>query len=197
MKTLYLVRHAKSSWDDKSLDDFDRPLNKRGKKDAPFMGRKLRKLWDAEPELIISSPAKRARKTAKIMAEEIRYPKKKIQWEDALYEATETTLLKVIHEQHDDIKSLMILGHNPSLTAFYNLMSDEVIDNIPTSGVVCVEFPAENWAAITPNSGKLVFFDYPKRYAEAIEQIENEIVDVEVTDIEPESIKKEVVDDVE
>lgn len=195
MKTLYLVRHAKSSWKNEELDDFDRPLNKRGKKDAPFMGRKLRKLWEAEPELILSSPAKRARKTARKMAKKLRYPKKKIVYIDNIYEATETTLLKILHEQSDTISSLMIFGHNPSLTAFCNLLGNEAIENIPTAGVVCLTFDVDSWSAITANSGKLVFFDYPKRYEEAIEAIEKE----EALENEPdeEENEKEIVDDVE
>ena len=91
MKRLYLVRHAKSSWKDPDLDDFDRPLNKRGKRDAPLMGQKLRQA-DVRPDLIVSSPAKRAAKTAKIMAGQIEYPVKKIIWDESLYAAGIVTL---------------------------------------------------------------------------------------------------------
>ncbi|MDW8287367.1 MAG: histidine phosphatase family protein [Flammeovirgaceae bacterium] len=193
MKTLYLVRHAKSSWKNEELDDFDRPLNKRGKKDAPFMGKKLRKLWDAAPELILSSPAKRARKTARKMAKKLHYPKKKIVYIDGIYEATEATLLKILHEQSDTVSSLMIFGHNPSLTALCNLLGNEAIENIPTAGVVCLTFNVDSWSSITVNSGKLVFFDYPKRYEEAIEAIEKE----EESKSDEEENEAHIVDDVE
>ena len=162
-KTLYLVRHAKSSWEDSSLADYDRPLNKRGKRDAPEMGRRLAK-QNIRPDQVISSPAKRAKKTASAMAEMVGYPPKKIQWEKNLYHALPETLLEYIHQAPADCESLMLVGHNPGLTDFYNALSDEEIENIVTAGVVCLTFDTDSWHEITLNeNGTLAWYDYPKR----------------------------------
>ena len=162
MKTIYLVRHAKSSWDNPRLPDFSRPLNKRGKRDAPFMGEQLNEM-EINPDLIISSPAKRAKKTAINIAEKIRYPKKKILFKEEIYEASEKTLLDVIKKLDDKLDSVMIFAHNPGLTQLNNFISKKYIDNIPTSGVVALEYDNE-WSKVGKNSCKFLFFEYPKKY---------------------------------
>ena len=161
MKRLYLVRHAKSSWADMSLDDFDRQLNSRGKQDAPEMGKRLAKR-KILPELLVSSPAKRARKTAKLIAGEIGYPVEKIAFSQKIYEAGTSELLEVIHGLDNRHGQVMLFGHNPGFTSLANLIADCRIDNIPTCGIFCVDFPVSAWNEITPGCGAMVFFDYPK-----------------------------------
>jgi len=162
MKTLYLVRHAKSSWKHPELSDFERPLNKRGKNDAPFMG-KLLSDKGINPGLVISSPAKRASTTAKIIASEINYPKDEITFEENIYDATGRGLMEIISGINEKINSVMLFGHNPGLTVLQNNLSGHFIDNIPTSGVVALEFNSK-WREIKLNSGKFLFFEYPKKY---------------------------------
>ena len=162
-KTLYLVRHAKSSWDDPSLQDFDRPLNKRGKRDAPEMGHLLAK-QSASPDYVISSPAKRAKKTAEAIAEAVGYPSRKIQWEQAVYHAEPPTLLKCLQQVSESYASLMVVGHNPGLTDFYNELCDEEIDNIVTTGIVCLTLAVDQWIEVTlDKTATLRWYDYPKR----------------------------------
>lgn len=162
MKTLYLVRHAKSSWKDNNLRDFERPLNKRGKRDAPIIAQRLKERG-VKPDAIISSTAKRALKTAKIIAGELEFPQKKIDTKESVYLADVPTLLKVLKKINDKHERAMLFGHNPGLTMLANFLSNEQVDNIPTCGVFCVEFPVEFWKDINQGSGRLVFFDYPKK----------------------------------
>ncbi len=162
MKTLYLVRHAKSSWKHTELSDFERPLNKRGKNNAPFMG-KLLSDKGVNPELVISSPAKRASVTAKIIASEINYPEEKIVIDENIYEATGRNLLEIISGTEEKYNSVMLFGHNPGLTVLQNNLSDHFIDNIPTCGVVALEFKTF-WEEIELNSAGFIFFEYPKKH---------------------------------
>ncbi len=163
MKTLYLVRHAKSSWDDPSLDDYDRPLNNRGRRDAPFMGDKL-KAQGIKPDLIYASPAKRAEKTAKLIAEQTGYPKESIEFKKKIYMASERVLLAMVRSVPKKVGSLMLIGHNPELTAFSNMLTGGSILNIPTTGISCIRFDVRHWEDIKEFEGISVFFDYPKRY---------------------------------
>lgn len=161
MKTLYIVRHAKSSWDDPSLDDFSRPLNERGEKDAPRMGKRLKER-EITVDLMISSPAKRALKTCKAIAKVLAYPKEKILEEKKLYHADAAqilSILKSIKEPHDVV---MIFGHNPGLTEFANELFNQTIMNIPTAGVVCGKLNIDSWKNIGMNCGEMIFFDFPK-----------------------------------
>src|SRR4030066_200153 len=119
MKTLYLARHAKSYWKDQSIPDFDRPLNSRGKRDAPFMGEVL-KDKKVIPDLIISSPAKRTKKTALEIASKIGYSEKKILYNEELYEASSNTIIKVLNKIDEKYNSVMIFAPNPGLTLLNN-----------------------------------------------------------------------------
>jgi len=152
MKILYLVRHAKSSWKHPGLRDIERPLNNRGKRDAPLMGNKLN-LRGILPELIVSSPAIRARVTAKNITMEIGFPKKKILINDNIYEASSTELMNIIHCFDDKYDSVMMFGHNPGFTMLNNYLTDHYIDNIPTCGVVGIQF-STSWKSIQSGSGK-------------------------------------------
>ena len=163
MKTLYVIRHAKSSWDDTALPDFDRKLNERGKRDAPRMGKRLKEK-EIYPDLVISSPAKRAISTAKRVTGALGYPKKNIKTDHQLYHANEDKILTVINSINDKHDTVFLFGHNPGLTDFVNtIMEIEVnIDNVPTCGIVAIKFRADSWKDISWASGKLIFFDYPK-----------------------------------
>ena len=162
MKRLFLVRHAKSSWEDPSLDDIDRPLNERGKRNAPEMGIRLRK-QGIIPDLLISSPAKRALSTAKKISQEIGYPKKNIQIDDRLYHGSSNSMITLIKSIQGKINSIMIFGHNPGFTDFANMLCGINIYNIPTAGIVAIDFSTDDWSEVDFNTGELVFFDYPKK----------------------------------
>ncbi|HEY9006650.1 MAG TPA: histidine phosphatase family protein [Ohtaekwangia sp.] len=163
MKTLYIVRHAKSSWANPLQDDYDRPLNERGKNDAPRMGKRLKEK-DIHPDLIISSPAKRAYSTAKRIAEVLKYAKEKIKTKKSLYHADEEAILSLIQGLKDKYNSVILFGHNPGLTEFVNSFQDAEldIDNVPTCGVVAFQLNIDSWKDATWGKGKMLFFDYPK-----------------------------------
>ena len=166
MKTIVLVRHAKSSWKDLGLDDFDRPLNKRGKRNAPFMGKKLKER-QIMPDLILSSPAKRARKTATTIAKKIGYSKKKIIFDDDMYHSSEWYLMELVRNQDDKYETLMLFGHNPGFNDFADvLLKKNPVYNIPTTGVYCIRFNVDSWKKVREGKGESVFFDYPKRYTD-------------------------------
>ncbi|MBI1937777.1 MAG: phosphohistidine phosphatase SixA [Ignavibacteriales bacterium] len=163
MKKLYLVRHAKSSWDNPDFSDFDRPLNKRGKHDAPFMGKLLKK-ENVKPDLIYSSPAVRAITTAQIFADELDYPKKKIVESISIYESGIKELEEIVQKISEEHKSVLIFGHNPALTSFANHLGNKFIDNVPTCAVVGIEFDVKNWKQVEHGTGKTFMFDFPKKY---------------------------------
>ena len=163
MKTLFLARHAKSSWKYPDLDDFERPLNKRGRKNAPFMGKILKKLKVA-PDLIISSPANRAAMTARIIAAKINYPIENIQYSEAVYEFSEGALFDVVKRIDDDVIKAMVVGHNPAINGLANYIGDQPIGNIPTCGVFCVELDISSWTKTSEHCGQLKFFEFPKKH---------------------------------
>jgi phosphohistidine phosphatase len=163
MKTLYVVRHAKSSWKYPQLDDFERPLNKRGRKSAPFMGTVLKKLKVA-PDLIISSPANRAAMTARMIAAKISYPLEKIRYSESIYESSEDAYIQLIKQIGDRVNKAMIVGHNPATNGLANHISDQPISNIPTCGIYCVDLDISSWANVKEHCGKLKFFEFPKKY---------------------------------
>jgi phosphohistidine phosphatase len=164
MKTLTLVRHAKSSWKDTSLADRDRPLNKRGKRDAPEMGRRIAEAG-IRPSLIISSPALRAWTTAKAIAKAIDYPIEFLQREKALYLASVDEILDVIVAQDPTFNSLMVVGHNPGFTSFANYLVPGLTNNLPTAGIVCVRFEQDGWDLYAKPDIELVLHDFPKNLA--------------------------------
>lgn len=160
MKKLYIIRHAKSSWKDLYLDDFERPLNKRGKQNAPFMGDKL-KDKNIVPDIIISSPALRAKTTAKIIAKKVKY-NKKILFNDNVYESSPIILHKILIKIDDKNSIVFLFGHNPEL----NMLAEDYVkfdENIVTCGVVEIEFDCDKWTEISAENAKLISFDYPKK----------------------------------
>lgn len=163
MKTLYLNRHAKSSWDNPSLADFDRPLNKRGKRDAPYMGNVLSQKVTA-PDIIYSSPANRALTTAIEIANAFGIKENDIVKDQNIYEAVTSDLIRIINSTPDKYEIIMLFGHNPTFTMTSNYLSDKYLDNLPTCGFVKIEFDLDSWNQIEGNTGKLVMLEYPKKY---------------------------------
>jgi phosphohistidine phosphatase len=162
MKILTIVRHAKSSWNDTSLSDRKRPLNKRGERDAPIMGKRISD-HGIRPSLIVTSPATRAWKTAKIIARELNYPKEFLQREDHLYLASRDEILDIIVAQDNGFNNLMVVGHNPGLTDLVNFLQPGLTINLPTAGVVSVQIDQDNWNLFERPMTELLVHDWPKK----------------------------------
>ncbi len=165
MLSLTLIRHAKSSWKDPTLSDFDRPLNKRGLNNAPLMGKVLRKSHAAF-DRIVSSPAERAISTARLIAAELDYPEQRIQRLEELYDASTGQLLRSIQALDDADRRVALVAHNPGLTRLCNELSGENIENLPTCAVATIEFELDSWSAVHRQLGRLTRFDYPKMYSD-------------------------------
>ncbi len=163
MKQLYLIRHGKSSWDDGNLSDKERPLKRRGIKNAKLMAKVLRR-QDIVPEHIVSSPADRALSTAKIYAGKLGYDENKIAVDDLLYFEGVNNILKVVNQLDDASKTVFIFGHNPDFTEVANRFSEKTIDNVPTNGVVGIAFAADSWKDVSFSNGKMTLFDYPSNH---------------------------------
>lgn len=163
MKTLVLIRHSKSSWAYPELNDLERPLNKRGENDAPLMAEVL-KTKNIKPDVIISSPALRALVTAQVFAKALGYVEEQIVVEKIIYESGSKNILDYICNLDDVIKTALIFGHNPDLTYLATYLSSSVFDNVPTTGIVCIDFEVSSWKEIYKQPGKLRFFEYPKKY---------------------------------
>jgi phosphohistidine phosphatase len=146
MKTLFLIRHAKSSRDDPAQPDKDRPLNGRGKRDAVKMGERLAKRR-VEPDLILSSPAVRALATAEIFSKKLDYKRRNIAVDERLYAAEANDLLDVIHKLSDELERVMLIGHNPELTALAHRFSSNIA-HLPTCAVAELVFDAKSWSRI-------------------------------------------------
>lgn len=159
MKTLLLVRHAKSDWGNPSLSDFDRPLSERGKRDAPVMAKRLKE--KIEVEMFISSPAKRAAKTAKIFAKAFDKKKKDILFIEKLYMAETDTFFSLIANTDDKHDCIAIFSHNFGITDFANMLTDTRTDNIPTSGVFAITCDIKSWGSFKSAPKSFLFFDYP------------------------------------
>lgn len=164
MKRIIIVRHAKSSWNDPTLRDFDRPLNKRGERDAPAMAKRLKERG-IHPQQMLSSPAVRALTTCLKFAEVLDFPASQILQDKEIYHAGSETLFAVVQriKEVNSTGPVLLFGHNPGLTDFVNELLEEDIDNIPTAGVVSCTLSIDWWARAAPSCGKLEFFDYPKR----------------------------------
>lgn len=160
MKTLFLVRHAKSSRDDPTLPDKERPLNDRGMRDAPRMGERLAK-QDAQPGLILSSPAVRALATAELIAKQLDYEPKDIVVDERLYAAAPDDLLEVIHELGDKVKRVMLFGHNPELTELAHRLSSRITD-MPTCAVAEFSFDTKSWSTVGKQQPARVTLHRPK-----------------------------------
>lgn len=163
IKTVYLIRHAKSDWNSAELSDFERPLNKRGKKDAPFMGEKIKEL-NVHPDIIIASPAKRALETITAISSEINYPFDKIVFDKSIYHSSVQNLIELLNNIDNSYSTLFLVGHNPGLTYLSNYLTNDYIDNIVTCGIVKIELEIGNWNEIIEGIGRKIFYLYPKMY---------------------------------
>lgn len=160
MKSLFLVRHAKSSWEAGSLNDFERPLNERGKKDAPQMAKKLfEDRFDID--YFISSPAKRAKTTAEFFADAYKQ-REKIIYIDKLYEASVPVFYEVIQEINEGYNAVAIFSHNPGITDFINSLSVIDLDEMPTCAIVGLNINSNTWKDFKKAAKELLFFRYPK-----------------------------------
>lgn len=164
MKELFLVRHAKSSWKDASLEDIQRPLSDRGKRDAPLMSGLLLKL-NLVPDLIYTSPALRAFSTAKIFAAEFNMPKKKIIIDENIYHANAPDLLQLISELPDTADRIFMIGHNPELTELCNIMSAQSTEDLRTCSILGMKFDIERWNEISGKKGTVFCEESPHRHS--------------------------------
>ncbi len=166
MKTLTILRHAKSSWESSSVADSDRPLNERGERDAPVMARRIHAAG-IRPSLIISSPAARAWSTAKAVAQELRYPLEFLQREHDLYLASTRQLFDVIRSQDEGFNNIMLVGHNPGLTDLANHLLPGLTGNLPTCAVVSVNIELDHWDLQADGEKTLALYDYPKKSSDS------------------------------
>lgn len=160
-KKLYIIRHAKSSWNSPSLKDFDRPLNERGLKDAPKMGRRLlkRKIL---ADLIIASEANRAQTTARLIAKELNYPESNIQFTKAIYQASISEMIQLINQIDNRHNTVFLFGHNPTFTELAEYLTGEAFGTLPTCGIVGVALTVDRWDLVSSACGEEIYFDYPK-----------------------------------
>ncbi|WP_163834495.1 SixA phosphatase family protein [Spartinivicinus ruber] len=161
MKELLLIRHAKSSWKDDSLSDFDRPLNKRGKKTAPLMGQLLAdKHW--QPDRVFASPAIRAKATAELILPAMAIPPDQVDWHSKLYDASVKAIFNVIKKAPSACQRLMIIGHNPSIEETIQALDPKFNGNIPTCCVTRIRCNISSWQEINNNCGEVMDCLRPK-----------------------------------
>ncbi|MDR4500923.1 MAG: histidine phosphatase family protein [Nitrospirales bacterium] len=161
MKTLYVFRHAEAASTDRNGTDYDRPLHERGKSEAFVMGQRL--LSWPKPDIIISSPALRATTTATLLATAISYPLPRIVFDKQVYEAEMEDLFLVIREIDDSLSCAMLVGHNPALTQFVNILGRCDVGNMPTCSMAILRLPMDTWNDIDRIRGELKVFDYPAK----------------------------------
>jgi phosphohistidine phosphatase len=159
MKILYVLRHAKSSWSNLNISDFERPLNDRGLKTAPFMGKIMLKN-NFQPEFLLSSPAVRAKETADLIKISANL-QISVSFDERIYEASPQTLLHIVSELSNSLNSAMIVGHNPGLEALVKALTGE-FQAMPTAGLAVIDFDTENWSEVTSDIGKLRTVIRPK-----------------------------------
>lgn len=160
MKKLFLIRHAKSSWDNPALADFDRPLNTRGEKNASMMAKRLIQKG-ISPDLIYSSSANRAKTTALLITKELQCVNKLV-FKDELYDTEPLHIIAIINQTPHDVNTLFVVGHNPELGELASYLVG-LEENIPTSGIVEIAINANDWSNFSKQECSLVSFDYPKK----------------------------------
>src|SRR6185312_58878 len=161
MKTLYLIRHAKASWDNAEVSDFDRALTSTGEIDAHTLGKQLHD-QGVIPDLIISSPAKRAIDTAQIMAEELNFPLEKVIMDTLIYNGDMEELVELITRFDRKVNTALFFGHNPNLTWLVHYFCEGAKMNIPTCGIAGIYFTIHDWAQLVNAEGKLTLFIHPQ-----------------------------------
>lgn len=159
-KTLYLFRHAKSSWDDPGLSDFDRPLTKRGDKSAPLMGKVMR-ARDVCPSVVICSPSKRTRQTAKMALKKAGLDEAEIVFDNGLYHATTGGLIDITKKIDDLLSTAMLIGHNPGLSELVYLLTG-VEEAFPTAALACIRLNIAHWKDLKTGSGKMEWIVRPR-----------------------------------
>lgn len=162
MKTLLLVRHAKSSWSDADISDINRPLKRSGVKDAIEVSKKLKTL-KCSPDILITSPAVRAITTALIFARTLKYQYNRIVINEMVYDFSKDALLPLLRNIDDKYNVIMLVGHDPAFTNLLNDLTGKILDKIPTSSVAKISFSVKHWNKIIHKSGKLVFIESPKK----------------------------------
>jgi len=162
MKKLTLVRHAKSDWHSASATDFDRPLNARGKKAAITMGERLA-ASDSAAELLVSSPAKRARKTARLIARMLDYREKQIDYREDIYEARLDTLIDLLHDLDDSTEEITMIGHNPGFSELGRWLNNAAPAWLPTCGMLVLTLPINSWSQAEEGCAEILVFDDPKK----------------------------------
>lgn len=160
MKELILIRHAKSSWNNVDLPDIERPLNKRGKSDAPVMAQELLDNGGGGFDLLISSSAKRAYDTAKAFSKTIGYPKKKIEIIPSIYHSSPEELLELVQQIDKKHSRVALIGHNPSISWLLSILCDTEVDTMPTCAVAVIKFETDSWKEA--KQGVLAFYQTPK-----------------------------------
>ena len=161
MKHILLARHAKSDWDNPELADIDRPLNKRGLRDAPYMGQRMIKR-NINPQTIITSPAVRAMTTAVLLAKELNYPSDKILSNEKIYSATPEQLINIIRDFDNSKDWIMMIGHNPCISQLVSVLQGDFAPTMPTCSIYALAFNVDDWQTIGPHTAKIVFFESPK-----------------------------------
>jgi len=160
MKTLLLLRHAKSDWGDSSLRDFDRPLADRGERDAPRIGKALRKSG-VTPDIIIASPAARARATVQAAMKAAKV-ELKITFDESIYGASSAELMKIIRRLPDADECALLVGHNPGFEDLAGRLTGSH-ERMPTAALACIEFQIEHWNDVNDGQGKLAWRLTPKQ----------------------------------
>ncbi len=163
MKTIYLVRHAKSSWRHREMRDFERPLKKRGLNDALTMSSHLQEKGEI-PQHVISSPAMRALQTAKIFTDTLSYPTDQIEENRSIYGASRSEILAVVMSMDNSIDSAMVFGHEPTMSYFTEFLTGKYIEKFSTAAVAKIQFDINSWDRISEGTGKLLFFIYPRMF---------------------------------
>ena len=159
MKKLLIVRHSKSSWSDPYLSDFDRPLNKRGNRDGKLMAEFLLKRINNIDKLI-SSSSKRTRETSEFFKKKINI--KVENYTDKLYHASYDDIIDLLNQVKDDVRSLILIGHNPGLTQLVNFFTEVNLYNLPTTGIVVINFMIDKWKNIKDSKGNIEIIKFPK-----------------------------------
>lgn len=160
MKTLWLIRHAKSSWGIDNLSDIDRPLNERGYSDAHEMAKRMKKR--ISNGLIVTSPAIRAASTAFIFARHLGIDPSDLMLRKTLYESGTEQYLAVIGSLPDNHTDVLLFGHNPVISLTANLLVGTTIEEMPTTGIIGIGFEEHSWKKAAASTGRLVAYDFPK-----------------------------------
>ncbi len=162
MKNVVLVRHAKSSHDDPGLTDFERPLNERGRRDAPQMAQRLQRAG-LKPGLLVTSPALRAITTAHAFADVLSMAHEKISVQPKLYEAGPADILRVLQGLDDRVTQIWLFGHNPGISEAAHRLAECTFDDLPTCACACIELKVKLWAEVSAGCGQLTLYSYPKQ----------------------------------